>query len=151
MASKTSYVLGNTKEHWTEIKSADLRFGASIHRNSVFFYDAWNSGAAGVRAHGNYRDLHTRRPIAREAWVGGISNSWNRDGAGRERRNLGARAESFPRLLAASGRNGKGARRRLVPHGRSRRSGRGRLLAHHWTPEESDHPEFGPQYSSGTD
>src|ERR1700728_425249 len=150
MAGKTSYVPGNTKEHWTETKSADLRIGAVVRRNTVFFHDARNTGATGLWTYGNDSDLYPGRPGAREAWMGGISNPWDRDEGSRERGNLGAWTEYFPRLLAAARRNRHGVRRRLVPHGRSRRSGRGPILAHYRPAEEFDHPEFRAQYSSRT-
>src|ERR1700683_5000185 len=150
MASETSYVPGNTKEHRTETKSADLRIGAVVHRNTVFFHDAWNTRAAGLWTHGDDGDLYSGRSDPREACMGGIGDTKNRNEAGRERRNFGARAEYFPWLLEAPRRNRQGARRRLVPHRRSRRSGPGGILAHYRPAEESDHPEFGPQYRSRT-
>ena len=66
-----------------------------------------------------------------EAGRRGAGHSGDRDEAGRGRRNSGARAEHFSRLLESSGRDGQGAGKRLVPHGRSGRANSQRQLADH--------------------
>src|ERR1700730_4611327 len=102
MAGETSYFPGNTKKHRTQLKNADLRFAPSVNRNSVVLHDARNTGAAGFRTDGNHSDLYIGRSNAGGAGTCGIGNPWDRDEAGGEWGDFGARAEYFSRLLAAA-------------------------------------------------
>ena len=51
----------HSKEHRAQPEGANLRLGAPVRGDAALFHDARHSGAAGLRAHGNYRDLHHGR------------------------------------------------------------------------------------------
>ena len=68
----------------------------------LFFQDARNSRFAGLRPYGNHGHLHHGRSAARRSGHRGAGHSRNRDEAGRGRRNSGARAEHFSRLLESA-------------------------------------------------
>ena len=115
-ACRRAAVPHDSQEHRAKPESADLRFRAARSRDAAFLHDARHSRAAGLRSHGNHRDLHDGRSAPFRAGARRPRDSRSGNDACGQRRNPRARPEYFPRLLATPRGNGQGARRRMVPH-----------------------------------